>query len=61
LNICVEIEKEEMEHIKKFKNLENKSPPIKRMNLLVQVAHEEESEEYFIPLQNPICNEDNRL
>jgi len=27
-----------------------KTPPVDRMNLLVQTPHEEELEEYFIPL-----------
>ncbi len=31
------------------------------MNLLVQVPHEEELEEYFTMLQSLNCNEDGRL
>jgi hypothetical protein len=38
-----------------------RSPPIDRMNLLVQAPHEEESEEYSILIQSPNCNEDGRL
>jgi hypothetical protein len=61
LNIHAKIEKEEMEHIKKFKNLETRNPLINRMNLLVQTPHEEEIEEYFNPPYSLNCNENGRL
>jgi hypothetical protein len=61
LNICVEVEKEVMVHIREFKNLEIKTPFANRMNLLVQAPHEEESKEYFTLCHSPNCNEDGRL